>query len=65
MDLIPNDWKHLLRTETSQKFFLKTFYYNNEGTRDVKNFQKLCNKKNYFTLQSNSTNCDKPFKFFS
>ena len=65
MDLIPNDRKHLLRTETSQKLFLKTLYYNNKGTRDVKNFQKFCNKKNYFTLRSNSTNCGKPFKFFS
>ena len=24
------DWKHLLRTVTSQKSFLKTFYYNNK-----------------------------------
>ena len=26
MDLIPNDWKHLLRTEIFQKSLLKTFY---------------------------------------
>ena len=25
MDLIPNDWKHLLKTEISLKFLLKTF----------------------------------------
>ena len=44
MDLIPNDWKHLLVTETSEKSLLKTFYYNNKGTRTVKDFQKLSNK---------------------
>ena len=33
MDLIPNDSKHLLRTETFQKTLLKIFYYNNKGTR--------------------------------
>ena len=26
------DWKHLLRTESSQKSFLRIFYYNNKGT---------------------------------
>ena len=30
-DLIANDWKHLLRTETSQKSLFKTFYYNKKG----------------------------------
>ena len=39
------DWKHLLRTEISQKSLLKTFYYNNKGTKKVKVFQKLSNKK--------------------
>ena len=38
MELIPNDWKHLLRTESSQKSLLRTFYYNNIGTRKVKDF---------------------------
>ena len=34
MDLIPNNWKHiLLWTETSQKSLLTTFCYNNKGTR--------------------------------
>ena len=30
------DWKHLLRTKASQKSLLKTFSYNNKGTRKVK-----------------------------
>ena len=56
MNLIPNDWKHLLKTETSQ--------YLCKGTRKVKDFQKLSNKEIYFTLQSNSTKKhNKPFKF--
>ena len=41
MDLIPNDWKHLLRTATSQKSILRSFYYNNEDTKKVKEFQTL------------------------
>ena len=45
MDLITSDWKHVLRTETSKQFFLKTFYYNNKGTKKVKDFQKLSNKE--------------------
>ena len=40
MGLIPNDWKHLIRTETSQKSLLKIFCYNNKDNRKVKNFQK-------------------------
>ena len=65
MDLLPNDWKHLLRPEASQKFLLKTFYYNNTATRNKKDFQTLSNKKIYFTLQSNSTKYNKLFKFTS
>ena len=49
--LIVNDLKHLLRTETSQKLLLKTFYHKNEGTRKVKNFQNLSNKENDFKLE--------------
>ena len=46
---ILNDWKHLLRTETSQKFVLNSFYNNNEGTRKVKD--SLINKFTpYFSL---------------
>ena len=51
MGLIPNDWKHILRTETSQKSLLKTFCYNNKVTRKVKDFKKLSNKE-IFTSQS-------------
>ena len=63
MDLIPNDWKHLLRTETFQKSLIKTFYYNNKSTRKIKNLQKLSNKETYLTLPSNITKYSKPFKF--
>ena len=65
MGLIPNDWKHLLRTEISQKSLLKIFYYNNKVTRKVKNFQKLSNTEIYLSLQSNSAKYNKPFKFIS
>ena len=41
MDLIPSDWKHVLRTETWKNFFLKTY----KGTKKVKDFQKLSNKE--------------------
>ena len=50
MDLISSAWKHVLRTETSQKFLLKNIYYNNKGTKKVKDFQKLSNKEIYFIL---------------
>ena len=59
------DWKYLLRTETSQKFLLKAFYYNKKGTKKVKDIQKLSNKETYFIFQSNSTKCNKSFKFIS
>ena len=60
MDLISSAWKHVLRTETSQKFLLKNFYYNNKGTKKVKDFQKLSNKEIYFILRTNSTKQKKP-----
>ena len=41
MGSIPNGWKHLLRTETSQKSLLKIFCYNNKVTWKVKDSQKL------------------------
>ena len=65
MDFIPNDWKHLLRTETTQKSILKTFYYNNKSTRKVKDFQILSNKEFFFILQDNSIKYNMPFKFIS
>ena len=40
-----NDWKHLLKTETSQKSFLKTFCYNNNVTKKVKDFENYLIKK--------------------
>ena len=39
------DWKHLLRTETCQKSFLKIFSYNNKVTRKVKDFENSPIKK--------------------
>ena len=65
MDLIPNDWRRFLRTEISQKIFLKNSYYNNKGTRKVKDFQIFSNKEVYFTLCSNSTKHNKSVKFIS
>ena len=45
MYLVPNDWKHLLRTETSKISILKTFYCRNKSTRKVKDFQNSLIKK--------------------
>ena len=50
MDLIPSDWKYF---ETFRKRLLKTFFYNNKGTKKVKDFRKYSNKKNltkYFSI---------------
>ena len=58
MDLIPNDWKHLLRIETFQKSLLKTFYYNNKGNSLIKKFSSPFNL-------TNSTKYNKPSNFFS
>ena len=58
------DSKHLFRTETSQKPVLKTFYYNNKGTRKVKDIQKLCNKKKnspFNLIVLNTTNLSNSF----
>ena len=38
-------WKHLLRTETSQKSILKTFYSNNKKTKKAKSFKSFLIKK--------------------
>lgn len=62
MYLVPNDCKHLLRTEISQISFLKTFCCNNKGTSKVKDFQKLCNKEIYFIAHSNRTKYIKSFR---
>ena len=67
MDLITNDWKHLHRTEASQKSLLKFFCYNNKVTRKVKDFKKLSNKEIYLSAFniSNKAKYNKPFKFTS
>ena len=59
MDLIRSDWKHTFKNEIS----LNTFCYNNQGTRQIKDFQKHSNKKIYFILLSNNTKYIKVFKF--
>ena len=48
MDVTHNDWKHLSRTENSEKLFEKTFYYNIKSTKKVKDFQKLSNKETLY-----------------
>ena len=63
MSSISSNWKHLPTTKTSQKALLKHFCHNIKVTRKVKDFQKLSNKEIYFTIQSNSTKYNKPFKF--
>ena len=63
MGLIPNDWKYLVRTETSQKSLLKTFCYINKVTRKIKDFQNLSDKEIYLSFQFNSVKYNKPFKF--
>ena len=55
IDLIYNNWKHILRNETSQKIFFKTFSLNNKGTRKIKDPQKLSNEEIYLALQSSNT----------
>ena len=62
-ELIPKDWIRILKNETSQESLLKVFYFNNRGTRKIKNFQKLSNKDIYFTLQNNNDDYNRPFKF--
>ena len=66
MDSILNDSKHLIRTKTSQKSFLKIFCFNNKVTMKVKDFQNsLRNKFTSPFILSNSANYNKAFKFIS
>ena len=65
IELIPNKWIHMLKTETSQQSSLKAFCFNYKGFKKIKNFQKLSNKEIYFTLQNNNENLHRPFKFIS
>ena len=49
-----SQWLEALRTETSQKIFIKTFCDNNKVINKVtKRLPKLSNKEIYFTLVSN------------
>ena len=50
-------WKHLLRTENSQKFLFKKLYYNNKGTVKVKEI--------FFILQFHNIKHTESFKFIS
>ena len=54
VELIPKNWIQLLKNKTSQESLLKVFYFNNTGSRKVKNLQKLSNKDVYYTLQNNN-----------
>ena len=41
MNLIPNEWKHVLRTENSQKNFSKAFYNNGKDAKYKKPFKLI------------------------
>ena len=41
MNLIPNEWKHVLRTENSQKIFSKAFYNNGKDAKYKKPFKLI------------------------
>ena len=45
MDLIPNDPKHVIKNETSQRSLFKTFCFNNKDTNKTEDFQNLFNKE--------------------
>ena len=62
MNLFSNA-EHFPKTKTSQKSLLKSFYYNNKGTKKVKDSQKLSNKEIYFIPLLNSAKYNKPCKF--
>ena len=57
MDLISNDWKHLLKTETSQKILFKNFVLQHLS------YWKAKASKIYFILLYDSSKYNKPFKF--
>ena len=54
MDLIPNNWKNLIRNSTYQKSTLKNLYYNNKSTRKAKDLKKLSNKEVYCSVSLTS-----------
>ena len=39
--LICNDWRQILRPETTPKFILKTFCYKNKGARKIKKIKRF------------------------
>ena len=41
MGLIPTDWKHKIKKESSQESLIKISCFNNKGTRKIKDFQKI------------------------
>ena len=45
VELIPNDWIQLLKTEASQESLLKVFCFNNRGTKKLKTFRNVQTKK--------------------
>ena len=61
---IPNNWKHKIRKETSQKSPFKIFCFNNGNTTKTKDLQKLFDKEIHCTLQSDNTK-HQPVKFIS
>ena len=65
IQLISNNWIHILKSKTSQESLLKAFCYNNRGIKKFKNLQKLSKKEIYFTLQNNNKNYNKLFKFIT
>ena len=57
MNLIPNGWKLLFKTDTSQKKnLIKALYHPYKGTRKVEDFSNFCYNEVFFTFQSNSIN---------
>ena len=53
---IPNNWKHKIRKETSQKSPFKIFCFNNGNTTKTKDLQKLFDKEIHCTLITLSIN---------
>ena len=65
VELIAKNWIQLLKNKTSQESLLKVFFFNNRGSRKVKNFLKLSNKDIYYTVLNNNKEYNRPFKFIS
>lgn len=61
MDLIPNDPKHVIKNETSQRSLFKTFYFNNKDTNKTEDFQNLFNKEISSLANSIASNASNAF----